>query len=110
MDVWFGIHFDRWVRSPTALLWLWFPQKSLVARPSARQALEPLRNSKPQQVFDADADGLLVSVPLPGQAGPEALAATAEAYRHSVASGLPMSDAVVRKHQAMLLASVQHDR
>ncbi len=102
VDVWFGIHFDRWVRSPTALLWLWFPQKSLVARPSVSQALEPLRNSRPQQVFDADADGLHVSVPLPGQAGSEALATAAEACRDSVASGLPMSDAVVRKHEAML--------
>ena len=99
VDVWFGIHFDRWVRSPTALLWLWFPQKSLVARPSARRALEPLRKSRPQQVFDADAGGLLVSVPLPGQAGSEALAVAAEACRDSAASGLPMSDAVVRKHE-----------
>ena len=65
VDVWFGIHFDHWVRSPTALLWLWFSRKSLEARRETRIALEPLRSKKPQELFDDDGGGLLVSVPCP---------------------------------------------
>ncbi len=70
VDVWFGIHFDRWVRSPTALLWLWFSRKSLEARgEKARIALEPLRSRRRQELFDDDERGLLVPVPLPPEVG-----------------------------------------
>ena len=76
VDVWFGIHFDRWVRSPTALLWLWFRRELLEARRETRIALEPLRSRKQQELFDDDEGGLLVSVPLPLKVGSEALGAT----------------------------------
>ena len=56
-DAWFGIHFDRWVRSPIALLWLWFRKKSLEARREARIALEPLRSKRPRELFDDDEGG-----------------------------------------------------
>lgn len=103
VDVWFGIHFDRWVRSPTALLWLWFPRKSLEARgEKARIALEPLRARKPRELFDDDDGGLAVPVPLPLKVGAEALGATVTALRDSVASDAALSDAERRKYDAML--------
>ena len=100
-DVWFGIHFDRWVRSPTALLWLWFSRKSLEARRETRIALEPLRSRKPQELFDDDEGGLLVPVPLPLEVGSEALGATVTALRNSVTSGAALSDAEQLKYEAM---------
>ena len=102
VDVWFGIHFGRWVRSPTALLWLWFRRESLQARRETRIALEPLRSRKPQELFDDDEGGLLVSVPLPLKVGSEALDATVTALRDRVASGSVLSDAEQRKYEAML--------
>ena len=101
VDVWFGIHFDHWVRSPTALLWLWFRRKSLQARRETRIALEPLRNRKPRELFDDDEGGLLVSAPLPLKVGSEALRASVTAWRESLASGVALSDAELRKYQAM---------
>ena len=103
VDVWFGIHFDRWVRSPTALLWLWFRRQSLEARSEkARIALEPLRTRQPRELFDDDERGLLVPVPLPPKVGAEALGASVAAWRESLAPGAELSDAERRKYVAML--------
>lgn len=102
-DVWFGIHFDRWVRSPTALLWLWFRRKSLEARSEkARIALEPLRNRRPQELFDDDERGLLVPVALPPEVGGEALGASVTAWRESLAPGAELADVERRKYVTML--------
>ena len=92
-DVWFGIHFDRWVRSPTALLWLWFSRKSLEARREARVALEALRSKRPRELFDDGEGGLLVSVPLPLRVESDALSATITALRDSIASDAAIGDA-----------------
>ena len=88
---------DRWVRSPTALLWLWFSRKSLGARRAVRVALEPLRSKRPRELFDDDEGGLLVSVPLPLKLESDALSATITALRDSIASG-----AVIGNADAML--------
>ena len=102
VDVWFGIHFDRWVRSPTALLWLWFRRELLQARRETGIALEPLRSRKPQELFDDDEGGLLVPVPLPLKVGSDALGATVTAWRDSLALGAELSDVERRKYEAML--------
>ena len=103
VDVWFGIHFDRWVRSPTALLWLWFPSQSLEARrQTARIALQPLQSRRPQELFDDDERGLLVPVPLPPEIGGEALGASVTAWRKSLAPGAELSDVERREYVAML--------
>ena len=103
MDVWFGIHFDRWVRWPTALLWLWFSRQSLEAcKDKARIALEPLRSRMPPELFDDDERGLLVPVPLPPEVGGEALGASVGAWRESLAPGTELSDAERRKYVTML--------
>ena len=103
VDVWFGIHFDRWVRTPTALLWLWFRRGALDARgKKARIALEPLRSRKPQELFDDDERGLLVPVPLPPKVGAEALGASVTAWRESLAPGAELSDVERRRYVAML--------
>lgn len=103
VDVWFGIHFDRWVRTPTALLWLWFRRGALDARgKKARIALEPLRSRKRQELFDDDERGFLVPVPLPAKVGAEALGASVTAWRESLAPGAELSDVERRKYGAML--------
>lgn len=101
-DVWFGIHFDHWVRSPTALLWLWFRKESLEARRETRIALEPLRSKKPQELFDDDEGGLLVSVPLPLKVESDALRQTVTALRDSIAAGAAIGDAEQQKIDTML--------
>lgn len=103
VDVWFGIHFDRWVRTPTALLWLWFRRGALDARgKKARIALEPLRSREPQELFDDDERGLLVPVPLPPKVGAEAVGASVTAWRESLATGAELSDVERRRYVAML--------
>ena len=66
-QVWFGVDFVAWSRSPDTPLLLWFTPNSLRRRPRTRGALESV---DPREVLD-DGGGLVVPVALPLEVGCE---------------------------------------
>lgn len=98
VEVWFGIHFDRWARLSTAPLWLCFSNDSLQEREKTRSELEPLRRKNPRELFDDDVGGLLVPVALPVEVGYERL----ETVVTRLERGEELSNAEVLKYDAVM--------